>query len=109
MKNKIGQIVTVKEDFEIETAIGGKKLQVKEGDKGFVDSRGFIHYTSGKARGKIQVFKDCEVKGYAHNDIASLIFKRLNCEVNLLEMLEDNDIDQNDFTDLIEDILMDIL
>jgi len=49
---KIGEEIGFKEGFEIESAFGGDKLQVKQGDKGFIDSRGMIHYTTGQARGQ---------------------------------------------------------
>ena len=50
METKIGQQITVTEDFEIQTSCGENKIQVKKGDTGFIDSNGFVHYETGKAR-----------------------------------------------------------
>ena len=54
---KIGEEIGFNSDFEIELAFSGDKLLVKQGDKGFLDSKGMIHYTTGQARGKIQKIK----------------------------------------------------
>lgn len=105
---KIGQEVTVQEDFEIEAALSKNKIIVKAGDKGFVDGEGFIHYITGAARGKIHTVNNLIPKGYDHENIARLIFKRLNNEFNLKDLLEDMDIQAKDFTDEIEDVLTDI-
>ena len=52
MSYKIREEIGLKDDLAIESAFGGNKLQVKQGDKGFIDSRGImIHYTTGQARG----------------------------------------------------------
>lgn len=109
MKNKIGQILTIEQDFVIESAIAGNVIQVKKGDKGFIDSKGLLHYSTGEARGKIQLVKDAEMKGYDHESIATLIYKRLRNAYNLDEIIEDYDLDRDEFIDEIEDILSSIL
>ena len=38
MIHKIGEEIRVVRDYEIETILSENKLQVKEGDKGFIDS-----------------------------------------------------------------------
>jgi hypothetical protein len=110
MSYKIGEEIGFNKEFEIESAFGGNKLQVKEGDKGYIDSRGNIHYTTGQARGKIHSLgKEIEVKGYDHSNIAKMLFKRLNNQFNLKEALDDYDISDKDLIDELEDILSDIL
>jgi len=111
MSYKIGEEIGFKDDFAIESAFGGNKLQVKQGDKGFIDSRGMIHYTTGQARGKIHsLSKEIEVNGYDHTSIAKLIFKRLNNQYGIKsDFLEDYEISEKDFIGEIEDILSDIL
>ncbi|EPY2295890.1 hypothetical protein ACXATC_003560 [Clostridium sporogenes] len=108
MKHKIGEMIRIKEDFEIKTAIRENTIQVKEGDTGFMDSKGMIHYLTGEARNKIQKIDDIEVKGYDYESIAKLIFKRLNIEYNICEMLENEGIEGHEFRDTIEDVLTDI-
>jgi len=110
MKHKIGEIVTITDDFEIKGAIDNNNtILVKSGDTGFIDSKGLIHYMTGKARGKIQNIEDIEVKGYDYESISKLIYKRLNAEYDIGEMLENEDIDKIDFMETIEDMLSDIL
>lgn len=109
MKLKIGQEVEITQDFEIEAELSGKKVLVKKGDRGFVDSRGRIHYTSGNAIGKIQLLKDSEVKGYDTENIAEMIFNRLKRVFDIDEFLDDYDISKDDFINEVDDVLMDIL
>ncbi|MDB8790650.1 hypothetical protein PN398_07945 [Romboutsia sp. 1001216sp1] len=106
---KIGQEIVVKEDFKINTIVSDKVMTVKEGDKGFLDSKGLIHITTGNGRGKIVKINDVEVEGYDHANISKLILDRLNRVFNMEEFLDDNDISAETFEVEIEDILMDIL
>ncbi len=105
---QIGQEIIIKDDLEIE-GFGGNKILVKKGDKGYVDGMGFLHYQTGAARGKMQVIKDAVVKGYDYENIASMIYKRLQGEFNIKEYLEGYDIPVKDFESEIEWILSDIL
>ena len=110
MSYKIGEEIGFSEEFEIESPFGGNKLTVKEGDKGYIDSRGFIHYTTGQARGKIHSLgKEIEVNGYDHENIAKMIFKRIKNQFGLGEFLEGYEISDKDVVEGIEDLLSDIL
>jgi len=110
MTYKIGEEIRFSEGFEINGALSGNTLTVKEGDRGYLDSRGNVHYTTGQARGKIQSMKnEIEVKGYDYENIAKMIFKRLKNQFNLIEFLDDYDISERDFTEEIEEVLSDIL
>lgn len=106
---KIGQEIIVKEDFEINTIVSEKVKTVKKGDKGFMDSRGFLHLTTGNERGKIVKIDDIEVKGYDHRNISSIIFRRLINAYNLDELMDYEGIEEAEIIDEIEDVLMDIL
>ncbi|WP_195938703.1 hypothetical protein [Romboutsia sp. 1001713B170131_170501_G6] len=105
---KIGQEIIEKQDYEIEKMISKDKIKIKVGDKGFVDSRGRVNYTTGAGRGAI-VNYDLEVKGYDHENIAKMIFNRLNAVYGLETYLEDEEIEYKEFVEEIEDVLMDIL
>lgn len=110
MKHKIGEIIKITNDFEIKSALGGYIKQVKKGDTGFIDSKGSIHYLTGEARDKIQKIDDIELKGYDYESITNLIYKRLNCEFDIDNMLDDSDIDEVEhFKDIIKDVLSEIL
>jgi len=108
-KHMIGEGIVIKKDFEIETAFNDNKLQVKIGDKGYVDGNGFIHYTTGEARGKMQKISDVVLEGYDCENIATLVFQRLNNHFNIKEFLDDYEIDKKYFIDEIECALSDIL
>ena len=106
---KIGQEITVKEDFKINTTIRDKVITVKKDDKGFVDSQGFLHLTTGNGRGKIVKIDDIEVRGYDHENIAKMIYKRMNNAFLIGSILEDEGYEVEDILDEIEDVLTDIL
>lgn len=103
---QIGEEIIIQEGFELE-GLNDKK-QVKKGDKGFIDSHGLLHYTTGAARGKIQPIKDVELKEYDVENIAKIIMNYLNY-YPLTEMLEDYDIDKTSFRDTIAEALDEIL
>ncbi|MRZ28063.1 hypothetical protein GKD08_04710 [Paeniclostridium sordellii] len=106
---KIGQEIVVKEDFKINTITNEKVMTVKEGDKGFLDSKGFLNLRTGKGRGKIIKINDIEVKGYDHRNISKLILQRLNNVFNLEEFMEYEEIEKSEMIEEIEDVLMEIL
>lgn len=106
---KIGQEIVVKEDFKINATISDKVMTVKEGDKGFLDSKGFLNLTTGKGRGKFVKINDIEVKGYDHMNISKMIFNRLNSKYELDNFLEDEGICSSELIEEISDVLSDIL
>lgn len=108
-KYKIGEEIGFSQDFEIEAVFSGNKVTVKEGDRGVIDSRGNVHYTTGQARGKIQHLDNAEMKGYDHHNIAEMLFKRLKNQFMLEEHLEGYDLSEKDFIEELEDVLSDIL
>jgi len=109
MIHKIGEEIRVVRDYEIETILSENKLQVKEGDKGFIDSSGSIHYTSGQARGKIHRLREVEVKGYDYENIAKMLWKRLKSQFEIEEFLGDYDVSEKDVLEELEEVLSDIL
>ena len=109
MIKQIGEEITILKDYKIELAFSGDKLQVKEGDKGFIDSKGSIHYITGKARGKIHRLGNIEVDGYDCENIAKMLFRRIKNEFNLGEYFEDYEISEREVIESLEDVLSDIL
>lgn len=111
-KFKVGAEVAMVDDFEIESVITKNKIKVKQGDRGFIDSKGFIHYITGQAKGKIQKldWDELEVKGYDHTNIAKMIYDVLNWHFNIYDdFLDDYEIEKEDFINAIEEILMEVL
>ena len=43
---KIGQEITIREDFEINNIVSNTIINIKEGDKGLLDSKGFLPHIS---------------------------------------------------------------
>jgi len=107
-KIKIGQEIIAQEEYEIETELSKTKLTVKVGDRGFVDSKGLLHYINGEARDKIVMINNVEINGYDYENIARLIYRKLNFSYPLSDMFEDYDIDSSDFKETIEDVSSDI-
>lgn len=108
VKFKIGQEVKSDVEYIIKTEFRNKAITVKKGDTGYVDSRGWIHYLNGEARGKINV-ADVEVEGYDFENIARMIMARLILNYDLESILDDYDISKDDVKEEIEDLLSDIL
>lgn len=106
---KIGQEIIVKENFKINNTRSDKVVTVKEGDRGFLDSKGFLNITTGKGRGKFVKIDDIEVKGYDHINISKMIFNRLNSEYELDNFLEYEGIRRSELINDIADVLSDIL
>ena len=104
---KIGEGLEITENFEFET-LGGRKFEVKAGDRGVLTSNGFIIYVTGEARGCIQR-ADCEMEGYDNRNIAQLIYDRLDGNYGIGDMLDDEEAEIRCFIDDILDVLSDIL
>lgn len=109
MRVKIGEEVKIKEDFKINTTISENVITVKKDDKGFMDSRGFLHLTTGNGGGKIVKINDIEIKNYDYENISKMIFNRLNCIFGIENFLSDEDIEFENFIEEIKDVLSDIL
>ena len=101
---KIGANYVVKNTFGVETVLGNKNLIVNEGDTGVVTGSGAVYMLTGEARGKL-ISTDTKVSGFDTENISKLIYKRLNSEFNLREVLEENDISKFDFMERMEEIL----
>lgn len=106
---RIGQEIEAKEDFKINTTVSDKVITVKEGDKGFLDSNGLMHLTTGNGRGKIVKINDIKVKGYDHENMAKMIYRRLNGVFGIENFIEDEEIQLKEFLEEIKDVLSDIL
>lgn len=106
---KIGQEVVVKDDFKINTTVSEKVKTVKKGDKGYIDSEGLIHITTGNCKGKILKLNDVKVKGYDYKNISKMVFDRLKSSFEIEKFLIAEEIESKYLIEEIEDILRDIL
>lgn len=101
MAYKIGQILTSKEDVEVEIALSGKKEIVPKGNKVVIGADGFAHHLKD---GCIQpLSENMEVKGYDTEGISQVVYDWLDKKFNLQEdMLDKWDISEKEFKEEIE-------
>lgn len=86
---KIGQILTSKEDVEVEKALSEEKVVIPKGNKIIIGADNLAHHIK---TGMIQPLgENIEVKGYDASGIAEWIYTYLRCHLPLDEMLEDYD------------------
>lgn len=86
----IGEQIVFKEDVKINATISEKVMTIHKGDKGIVDSKGFVHVTTGKCRGKILKIDDAKIKGYDLENIANMLVSRVKYLVDDLEEILDS-------------------
>lgn len=100
MEYKIGQILTSKEDVEVEMALSGDKVIIPKGNKVIIGADKLAHHVR---NGMIQQLpKDSEVKGYDCSGIAEYLYICLRNHFNIDEMLEDYDDTKERFMEEIE-------
>ena len=103
---KIGELIKLDKDINVKT-FGGNILKAKKGDRGFITQDGSIYLLDGRAQNKI-ITTEIEPRGIDYSSIAQLIFRRINIELDLGDLLKDNDIEPKDCIDLIESVIEDI-
>lgn len=108
MSKPIGSIIKISEDIDVKRVVSGKDRIIKAGTTAVVNSNGDLFILTGTEQNTI-LSKGYEVYGYDTKSISELILRRLNLEINLGDILEENDIDRSDFIELIESMLDDIL
>lgn len=106
---EIGAELEVKEPLKINTTTSDKVMTIKSGDRGFIDSKGILHLTTGKCKGKIVKVNHVDMKGYDHENISRIILNRLNAVFGLEEYLLEENIDFKEIIQEIGDVLKDIL
>ena len=106
MEYKIGQILTSKEDVEVEKALSGEKVMIPKGNKIIIGADEFAHHIK---NGMIQPLpEDAVVKGYDAYGIAEYLYTKLKNRFEIDEMLENYDYTEQEFIDEIEYFLNDI-
>ena len=108
MSKQIGSIIKIGENVPVKKIISGKDKVIKAETKAVVNSNGDLFILTGTEQNTI-VSQGYEVYGYDTKSIAQLIFRRLNFELNLRDILNENDVEVNDFIEITESMLEDIL
>lgn len=106
MEYKIGQILTSKEDVEVEKALSGEKVIVPKGNKIIIGADEFAHHIR---NGMIQPLQEgSEVNGYDASGIAEYLYIYLRNHFEIDDMLENYDDTKERFMEEIEYALEEI-
>lgn len=100
MKYKIGQILVLNTDIEVERALSRKKVVIPKGNKIIVGADKLAHHIS---NGMIQPFPEgTEFEGYNTTDLAKYLVRFLKIRFPLVDMMESYDVDEKELRDEIE-------
>ena len=100
MEYRVGQILTSKEDVEVEKALSGEKVIIPKGNKIIIGADKLAHHIR---NGMIQpLSEDSEVKGYDTSGIAEYLYTYLRNHFEIDEMLEGYDDTKERFMEEIE-------
>lgn len=101
-KYNIGQILTIKEDMELEKALSGNKTKVKAGTKIYVGADGYAHYLNGMLQ---PLGEGVKPEGYSVEGIADWLYMWVSRQLPLDEFLDDYEIPKEEFKEHISDAL----
>ena len=106
MEYKIGQILTSKEDVEVEKALSGEKVTIPKGNKIIIGADKLAHHIR---TGMMQPLpEDSEIQGYDASGIAVYLYTYLRNYFEIDEMLECCDDTKERFMEEIEYALEEI-
>ena len=106
MEYKIGQILTSKEDVEVEKALSGEKVTIPKGNKIIIGADKLAHHIR---TGMMQPLpEDSEIHGYDASGIAEYLYTYLRNHFEIDEMLEYCDDTKERFMEEIEYALEEI-
>lgn len=104
---KIGQILLLKEDVEIEKALSGEKVKIPKGNKIIIGADKLAHYIK---NGYIQpLAEESTIEGYDTAGIAEYLYIVLKNHFPLNEIMEDYKITKQEVINEIEYALDEIL
>lgn len=107
-KYNIGQILTIKEDMELEGVLG-KKTKVKKGTKVYIGADNFAHYLNGMLQPIIKelqpINKKDEKIGFSVEGIADWVYMWVSRQLPLDDFLDGCEITKEEFKEHIEDAL----
>lgn len=104
---KIGQILTSKQDVELELELSNKKVKIPKGNKIIIGADKFAHHIRD---GMIQPLqKGATVEGYDTTGIAEYLYIMLRNHLPIDEMMENYEVTKQNIVDEIECALDEIL
>lgn len=104
---KIGQVIIIEEDVQIQKMISNQCDTIPKGTKYLVDSIGRFIVLSGKLRGTVLMDTNCEVDGYDIDSITDLIYKRVINNID--DMIINKDDIGEDFEEHTKDSIQELL
>lgn len=106
MEYRVGQILTSKEDVEVEKALSGEKVIIPKGNKIIIGADNLAHHIR---NGMMQPLpEESEVNGYDASGIAEYLYIYLRNHFEIDEMLEGYDDTKERFMEEIEYALEEI-
>ena len=106
MEYKVGQILTSKEDVEVEKALSGEKVTIPKGNKIIIGADKLAHHIR---TGMMQPLpEDSEIQGYDASGIAEYLYTCLRNYFEIDDMLEGYDDTKERFMEEIEYALEEI-
>lgn len=106
MEYRVGQILTSKEDVEVEKALSGEKVIIPKGNKIIIGADNLAHHIR---NGVMQPLpEESEVKGYDASGIAEYLYIYLRNHFEIDEMLEGYNDNKERFMEEIEYALEEI-
>ena len=106
MEYKVGQILTSKEDVEVEKALSGDKVTIPKGNKIIIGADKLAHHIR---TGMMQPLpEDSEIHGYDASGIAEYLYTYLRNHFEMDEMLEYCDDTKERFMEEMEYVLDEI-
>lgn len=106
---KIGEVVELKQDITMSTLISSKSIELKAGDKGYINSNKTLTMFTGAGKYKRIHDSKIQLKGYAHDSMASMVYNRLEEIYGIARHLGLDEEEITEFIDQIADVLSDIL
>lgn len=91
---QIGQVVVVDDEFNIESDTTDDVIRLEKGDRGIVDSEGYVRYITGNARGKKQPVYDLDhLVGYDVVSMTDIVLANIEdeLEVSIEDLLGDSE------------------
>ena len=96
---KIGEMLIVSADVELNKGFSGDKTLVNKGTKIWIGADNFAHYQDGTIQ---PLGEDSTVKGYNTEGITERIFAQLKTDLPLDEMCEEYEVDFEDIRESIK-------
>lgn len=106
MEYKVGQILTLQKDVEVERCLGGEKMVIPKGNKIIIGQDKLAHHI--KTEMVQPLGDDAEVKGYDADGLAEYIFMDLKSFFPIREWMEGYEIKEKEIINEIKYALEEI-